>query len=116
MKPMVQGAACTCTSSSQATCVTARLSRFAYTLLRRPLQALPMRSTVRCSVSTCSPATRARVCISQSGACRALLPDPVYAESAFTHALVLMQQQTCTPLMSSLEHHSAAMLVTWCKR
>lgn len=66
MKPMVQGAACTCTSSSQATCVTARLSRFAYTLLRRPLQALPMRSTVRCSVSTCSPATRARVCISQS--------------------------------------------------
>ena len=46
----------TCTSSSRVTCVTLRLSTLRYAPLHRPFEALPSRSTVSFSTSTCSPA------------------------------------------------------------
>ena len=46
----------TCTSSSRVTCVTLRLSTLRYAPLHRPFEALPSRSTVTFSTSTCSTA------------------------------------------------------------
>ena len=47
----------TCTSSSRVTCVTVRHPTLRYAPLHRPFEALPSRSTVSFSTSTCSTAT-----------------------------------------------------------